>query len=230
MTGNKDAQETVVDWLQNSANYRAQRKRLYETLVSGLRRHFRDPRPDYQFYQDGVFIFFNDGYRQSWDALQDTHLLLQKAGLKGLILLFDEFEDVLTSSSMRIDHQEAAFWNLFRFFSGKKFEGMSFYAVTPDFVQKCKERLIENDRFDFDYSRFDHLPTFAMSPLSERELHELAGRIITAHALAYGYQAGPGTVAAIRRVVERAARSPVQDRARHTIREVVAKLDSLMDL
>ncbi|MCX8156085.1 MAG: ATP-binding protein [Verrucomicrobiae bacterium] len=229
MTGDTEAQETVVDWLQNPANYRTQRRRLYETLVSGLRGHFRDPRPDYQFYQDGVFIFFHDGYRQSWDALQDTHLLLRRAGLKGFILLFDEFEDVLTAPNMRIDHQEAAFWNLFRFFSGKKFEGMSFYAVTPGFVQKCKERLIERHRFDFDYSRFDHLPTFAMSPLSERELQELARRIIAAHALAYGYEAGPDTVAAVRQVVERAAQSPVQNRARHTIREVVAKLDSLMN-
>lgn len=228
MTGEAQAQEMVVDWLLKSENYRAQRKVLYTGLVSDLRPHFRDPRPDYQFYQDDVFLFFRDDYRQSWDTLADINTLLQQAGLSGLIVLFDEFEDVLTNLS-RIDYQEKAFWNLFLFFSGKRFPGMTFYAVTPGFAEKCKGLLLDSGRFDFDYSRFDHLPTFEMSPLEEPELQELAVRIAAAHAIAYSYAPPPALLDKVRRVVTRESRSPVQDRARQTIREVVKTLDDAME-
>jgi hypothetical protein len=51
-------------------------------------------------------------------------------------------------------------------------------AVTPDFVRKCKSQLLERGRVDFDYERFDELPSFEMSPLTKTELTELAGRIL----------------------------------------------------
>ena len=228
MTGNAEAQELVVDWLLKSENYRAQRKLLYTQLVADLRRHFRDPRPDSQFYQDDVFRFYGDDYRQSWEALADINKLLKHGGLSGLIILFDEFEDVLTNLT-RVDWQEKAFWNLFLFFSGKRFPGMTYYAVTPDFAKKCKHRLIQSGRLDFDYSRFDHLPTYAMSPLEVDELQELAGRIAAAHAVAYAYTPDSGLLERVRRVVIREASSPVQDRARHTIREVVKTLDDAIE-
>jgi hypothetical protein len=227
-TGEKPVQDLVIDWLQMPENYRSQRKQLYTNLVEGLRHHFRDPRSERQFYMDGVFSFQNDGYRAVWDGLRDMNNLLKASGLRGLVVLFDEFEDVLTGLN-NVQWQEAAFWNLFLFMAGKRFPGRTFYAVTPDFVQRCKEQLIERGRFDFDYERFDELTTFKMSPLTELELTELAGRITEAHSIAYGYRVKDVDRAPICELVSHLCRYPVQDRARHTIRQVVKLLDTIMD-
>lgn len=228
ITKDSNAQELVVDWLLKSDEYKAQRRLLYTTLVANQRRHFRDPRPEYQFYNEKIFFFRENAYQQSWDALTDVDRLLKSAGMSGLIVLFDEFEDILTNLN-RVNFQEAAFWNLFLFFSGKRFPGMTFYAVTPGFVEKCKSLLLEKGRFDFDYKRFDHLPTFSMSPLAERELQQLASRMIDAHAVAYGYEPTSKLRKQVEKIVTRDAGSPSQDRARNTIKEVVKQLDESLD-
>lgn len=228
MTKDNEAQDLAVDWLLKSENYRAQRTLLYTKLVANQRRHFRDPRQDWQFYKDDVFLFHTNAYRQSWDALADINTLLKSGGLSGLIVLFDEFEDVLTNLT-RVNFQEAAFWNLFLFFSGERFPGMTFYAVTPGFPDKCKSLLLQKGRFDFDYKRFDHLPTYSMSPLGERELQQLASRIIEAHAIAYDYEPTDRLLKQVQRLVVRDAQSPAQDRARFTIKEVVKQLDDALD-
>lgn len=226
--GDQDTKDLVVDWLQKSENYKTQRKLLYEKMVEKLRKKFRDPRPDRQFYIENVFLFSTDGYRAAWNALNDIHLLFENCGLRGLIILFDEFEDVLTNLK-KINFQEAAFWNLFLFFSGKRFPGKSFYAVTPAFTNKCKELLLMKGKWDFDYSRFDLLPTFEMSPLDEPHLFDLAKRILKTHMVAFDYKIPVGQIPAIKKAlqqtVRRSVQSPVQDRARHTIREVVQFLD-----
>jgi len=226
-TGVKPAQDHVIDWLQGPENFRSQRKQLHSKLVEGLRTHFRDPRPDWQFYNDNVFSFHTDAYSAVWDGLRDMNNLLVGAGLRGLIVLFDEFEDVLTGLT-NVQWKEAAFWNLFLFMGGKRFPGRTFYAVTPGFVAKCKEQLLERGRVDFDYNRFDDLPTFEMSPLTKTELSELANRILTAHACAYAYRPEDVSPAQVRDLIAHLSRSPVQDRARHTIREVVKLLDNIL--
>jgi hypothetical protein len=226
--GRNETKELVIDWLQKPELYRTQRGRLYTRLVEELRNKFRDPRPDWEFYKSDFFLFHTDNYRSAWDALKDMHILLENCGLRGLIILFDEFEDVLTNLN-NINWQESAFWNLFLFFSGKRFPGKSFYAVTPAFTEKCKIQLMLKGKWDFDYSRFDKLPTFEMSPLGEDELYELAKRICRTHSLAFNYQIPehklPVTQQALLQTVQRSVQSPVQDRARHTIREVVQYLD-----
>ena len=90
-TGGADAQEMVADWLQQPWNYKSQRKKLYYALVNDLRRSFRDPRAEWQFYADNVFAFDVQGYAQSWAALGDLNRLSQASGLSGVVLLFDEF-------------------------------------------------------------------------------------------------------------------------------------------
>lgn len=226
--GRNETKDLVIDWLQKPESYRTQRARLYGRLVEEMRSKFRDPRPDWEFYKSDFFLFHTDNYRTAWDALKDMHMLLENCGLRGLIILFDEFEDVLTNLN-NISWQESAFWNLFLFFSGKKFPGKSFYAVTPAFSEKCKNLLLSKGKWDFDYSRFDMLPTFEMSPLGENELYELAQRIFSTHSLAFNYQIPehklPVTHQALQHTVKRSVQSPVQDRARHTIREVVQYLD-----
>jgi len=227
-TGNGEAQELVEDWLQQPWNYKGQRKKLYTGLVDGLRKYFRDPRADWQFYADNVFAFDVQGYSQSWAALGDLNRLSQAAGLSGVVLLFDEFEDIITNLT-NIAHQQAAFWNLFQFYSRKHFAGLSFYAVTPEFVDKCKRVLINKGCFDYDYEWFEALSRFQMSPLSTDELSALALRIMDAHGKAYDWE--PDLVmkaSQLRSIVEHAASIQIQDRARHTITTVVRSLDGLL--
>lgn len=214
----------VIDWLSFPENYRGRRKDLYEMLVNALRKHFRDPRSDWQFYQDGALSFHESGYQSCWGALEDIHQMCIASGLPGLVILFDEFEDVLTNLN-RINFKEAAFWNLFRFVSGDRFTGKTFYAVTPSFAEKCKTLLIEKDRWDFDYSQFDELETFEMSPLGKRNLIELADRIAAVHERAYSYEVDPDTREGMYEAVAEAAKSAVQDRARQAIKSAVTALD-----
>jgi len=228
-TGNSSVHDLIEDWLLQSWNYKSQRKRLYIDLVAELRNHFRDPRPDWKFYNDGIFEFHTQGYAQSWALLRDIHNLSIAAGLKGLIILFDEFEDVIHNMN-NIKHQETAFWNLFEFYFAKEYHGMTYFAVTPDFAKKCKRLLIEKRRWDYDFTIFDALPTFEMSPLKESELQELGLKILEVHGIAYDWE--PDTIMKmheLKAIVAKAASVQVQDRARQTIKEIVRHLDMLFE-
>lgn len=227
VTSDSNAQLLVEDWLYNPSQYHAQRKTLYERLVGGLRPYFRDPRSDKRFYADQVFIFNNQAYHQSWAALRDLENLACAVGLKGLIILFDEFEDVITNMR-NVAHQESAFWNLFCFYSGKQFPGMTFYAVTPEFVDKCKRRLIDKCRSDMDLSIFDALPKFEMSPLTKPHLVSLGEKILNVHRLAYGWN-GQFAVSRddLETWIEEATTARLQDRARQAITATVKRLDTV---
>lgn len=159
--------DLVEAWFYDPQVYKNQRKELYKKLILQLRDRFREPRQEWQFYADGVFDFQGQAYAQSWAALRDIHKLAIEAGYRGLIILFDEFEDVI-HNMRNIQHQESAFWNLFQFYGAKKFSGMTYFAVTPDFAKKCKSLLLNKGRWDYDYSLFDNLSTFEMSPSRKR--------------------------------------------------------------
>ena len=225
----QDGRDLVQDWFAHPENYRGQRQRLYCDLVGNLRSAFRDPRREWQFYADEVFAFHTSGHRQAWDALADIQVLAQVAGLRGFVLLFDEFEDVIQNLNRR-NLQEAAFLNLFRFFDGDRFPGMSYFAVTPDFVGKCKIQLIERGVYDFDYGRFDRLPYFEMEPIECSEFADLAARIRTVYGIAYDVDAGrlfPD--GEMNQIVEKlwTVRSP--DRVRRSIQGIVEALDGRLD-
>jgi hypothetical protein len=228
-TGNSAIHDRVEAWFLQPSDYRSLRKVLYSDLVGSLRRYFHDPRPEWQFYKDGVFDFQTQGYAQSWSALRDIQRLLCESGLKGLVLLFDEFEDVITNLR-NVAHQEAAFWNLFQFYAGKRFPGLSFFAVTPEFVEKCEKLLMDKGRWDYDYARFEAIPTFQMTPLDVEELEELAMRILETHGIAYEWE--PDLVmrsTELDKIVRKATSLQIQDRARHTIITVVKALDRLLE-
>ncbi len=229
--GKPEVQDLVADWITQPWVYYARRRFLYQELVEKLRKHFRDPRPEWQFYNTnaGIFNFQMQDYDQSWKALRDLQALSQAAGLRGVVILFDEFEDVLNNLK-RVDYQEAAFWNLFRFYSGKQFPGMTFFAVTPEFAAKCKRLLMDKGRWDFDYSRFQALPTFEMSPLEKRHLEDLAMKIMETHGIAYGWE--PDTVmkaSDLKRIISASMSVRVEDRVRQTIKEIVKALDHLLE-
>lgn len=220
----------VEAWLCEPWNYYSRTKWLYERFVAGLRGHFCDRRVAWQFYRRGcdTFILNAADYRQSWDALSDLDLIAKLSGLRGLVLLVDEFEDVIYNLG-RIDHQFEAFWNLFRLFDGE-YPGMSFYAVTPAFSKKCKKLLMQKGYGDYDYSRFDALPTFEMSPLGTPELTKLAVNIIETHGLAYGWEPDLEIMTGdLRRLVENTLRVAVEDRVRQTIRVMVSLLDQTLE-
>lgn len=224
-----DIPQEVEAWLCEPWNYYVRRKWLYQRFVGGLRRYFRDPRAEWQFYNTdtGMFIFRVADYRQSWDALADLHTLAKLAGLTGLVILVDEFEDVIYGLR-NVGYQQQAFWNLFRL-SGGGLPGPSFYAVTPSFVDKCKNVLLGKGVRDYDFSRFERLPTFEMSPLGTSELESLAMKILETHGIAYGWE--PDAVmraAQLLGIVRKAAALQVQDRARHVIIRVVTALDELL--
>lgn len=220
-------QNLIEDWLYNLRSYYSLRKKLYISLVQELRHYFRDPRPEWQFYGDDIFVFNRFGHFQCWAALRDLDRLAKEVGLKGLVILFDEFEDVLTNLT-NIKHKQDAFWNLFQFFEGKKFTGLSFFAVTPEFAHKCKQLLLEKGIWDYDYSRFDKLAKFEMSPLGVDEMIELTGPILEAHKVAYSWDLVDGMQPAhFRNVIEKSMRSAVQDRTRRTITDIVRVLDYL---
>lgn len=221
--------DLIEDWLYNPSGYSTQRKLLYKKLVAYLRPYFRDDRPEWQFYANDVFNFTNSDYEQSWRAIDDLNTLALAAGLRGLVVLFDEFEDVVTNLG-NIRWQEKAFWNLFGFFSGRRFRGSSYFAVTPQFVEKCKGLLLSKGKWDYDFSAFDHLPTFRMSPLTVAEMDDLAERIMPVHAAAYSWDCcADGTLTAVETAVAAAMAVPVQDRARRAMKAIVQTLDQHMD-
>lgn len=221
----EETSDLVEDWLYQPWEYKSQRKILYLRLVCNLRDRFWDPRSEWKFYADDVFTFDTKRHEQSWAALRDLNRLAQAAGLSGLVILFDEYEDVITNLR-NIAHQEGAFWNLFHFYNGKNYPGKTFYAVTPAFIDRCKMRLMEKGKWDFDFSRLDALPTYAMSPLDTLQLEELSAKIVKIHGLAYGWkprelpQNPPLALA-----VARASGLQIEDRVRHVITALVNALD-----
>lgn len=219
----------IVDWLENPQNYRGQRKLLYQELIEKLRGSFRDPRAEWQYYAEEVFIFHTGGHRQAWDALGDLHQVARLAGCRGLILLFDEFEDVVQNLN-RKDLQQQAFLNLFRFFTGDRYPGMSYFAVTPDFVEKCKIELLTRGVYDFDFGRFDQLPFFELSEISQDDFIDLARRIRTVHGFAYGWDAERMCDdSELRRLSEGLWTVASPDRVRRAIQGVVEALDELLE-
>jgi hypothetical protein len=176
-----------------------------------------------------IFNFKSEAYAQCWSTLRDINTLACASRLKGLIILFDEFEDIL-SNITNIAHQKAAFQNIFHFFAGNQFNGMSFFAVTPEFVDKCKKRLLNKGHWDYDYSQFDQLTTFEMSPLEKSNLQELAKKIQEMHGIAYSWNTKLLSIElGIKSVVDKSASIAVQDRTRQTIKAVVQFLDGQLE-
>ena len=226
--------ELLQDWLFQTGGYKA--TNLYHALVEKINRYYRlelavNCSPHWRAYTTKTltFSFQSQGYVQCWAALRDLYVLACASGLRGLIVLFDEFEDVL-SNIKNITHQETAFQNLFDFFAGQQVRGMSFFAVTPEFVDKCKERILSRGRWNYSYSQFDRLSTFEMSPLEKVHLQDLVKKIREMHGIAYSWDTNsPIIESGLHGVVTKAASIAVQDRTRQTIRETVKFLDRWLE-
>lgn len=231
LCGTDNTKDLIEGLLTEPWNYRTQRKLLYFSLVENLRSHFRDLRPEWKFYADEVFMFHTQGYAQSWAMLRDINSLVRAAGTRGLIILFDEFEDVLTNMR-NSQHQDQAFWNLFHFFEGKRFTSRTFFAVTPEFASKAEAVL--HRRASWTQGAFAgstslaDLPSVEMSPLTENNLHELARRIMSIHSVAYSWNAASVADGMLSATVEKTSRFQLQDRTRFTITSVLKTLDEML--
>jgi len=216
----------IIDWLTQPWQYKTQGRVLYQELIERQRDLFREQRSFDQLKQGGVFDFKALGYRHSWDALKDLQRIAVESGFRGMVLLFDEFESTVTDLRTRKPRQDA-FQNLFDFFGGQKFDGMSFFAVTPDFVETCKGLLDERRIVDYDYGAFGRLPMFEMSPLEEEDLLGLAERVVDTHALAYEWK--PDGILKSRDFTQQltdVARSSSPARTRSFIQRVVELCDN----
>lgn len=216
----------IIDWLTQPWQYRTQGRVLYQELVERQRDLFREQKSFDQLKQGGVFDFKALGYRHSWEALKDLQRIAVESGFRGMVLLFDEFESTVTDLRTR-KPQLDAFQNLFDFFGGQRFDGMSFFAVTPDFVEKCNGLLRERRIVDYDHGAFGRLPMFEMSPLDEDDLLGLAQRVVDTHALAYEWKPnGILKSPAFAQQLTDVARSSSPARTRSFIQRVVELCDN----
>lgn len=182
-TDDEGVRKLIDEWFENPVRDNFARKHLWLKLVDDEQFAFNDPRPELQFYSDGVFAFNADGHRQAWAALGDLSMIARIGGYRGVVVLFDEFEDVINLD--RRDYQQQAFQNLFRFFDGDSFSGMSCFAVTPDFVAKCRNELINRKVYGFNYARFDQLPSLEIESVQRCHFRQLAMYIQAVYAVAY---------------------------------------------
>lgn len=228
-SSNQEVRSLIEDWLSNPANYRGQRKLLYEQLVWNLRDRFRDPRAEWQFYADEVFAFHTGGHRQAWDGLASLDMISRASGLRGLVLLFDEFEDVIQNLP-RVDYKQQAFFNLFRFFSGEKFPGMAYFAVTPDFAAKCKKELLRKGVYEFPNHLFDQLTYFEMEEITKEQFRDLATRIRVTHGAAYGWDPQSSlTDSGLRRLTDSLWAVSTPERVRRGVQRLIEVLDARLN-
>ena len=226
----KSAYITLRCWERENTKFKAQLEdwlcQPWSHNISWLVDYVRLCTP-FTFYKKDLNFILQD-YEESWSVLYSIHVLARAAGLKGLVILFDEFEDVFNLRNGV--HEQIAFWNLFEFFKGVEFQGMAFFAVTPGFVQKCKRLLLRKGYDDYDATRFDSLPTFEMTPLEADNLKRLALRIAEVHGEAYPECPDRAiNQAELDSVVHAAASVAVQDRARHIVKAVVRVLDDTLE-
>lgn len=221
----QETRDVVEGWLSSPSDFKNVRAGLYAALVAMPRRPFVDVRAERDFYRDGVFVFDAQDHAQAWGGLVDLDTIARAAGLRGLVLIFDEFEDVISNLGNKA-YQQKAFHNLFRFFSGDRFPGMAYFAVTPDFSDKCKSELHSRGVYAFPFKKFDELRHFELSRINKSDFVGLASRIRAMHGIAYDWNPREALDdPALERLVDALYRTSSQDQTRQAIKGTVDALD-----
>jgi hypothetical protein len=184
----KDAKEVVKSWLSSTWDFNDRRQYLYWHLVGQLPASTNSLISEAEFYRSGAFRFDVGGHENAWLALQDLQTLATLSGLRGLVLLFDEFEDVIQNLK-NIAYQRNAFANLIDLMSHDRFTGWKYFAVTPEFEARCRSRLLEKEQYDFPVSMFDVLERIKMTPVREQEFLEMGRKVRELHGIAYDWDA-----------------------------------------
>ena len=222
-----EVRDTVVGWLNSPDEAQVEQRRLASQLIDRALPIGMEHRGTRDVLRDGTFKFRNQAYQQSWDAIADIDRLVFMCGKDGLVIVFDEVEDFVQNTKNR-GHEGAALDNLFLFFGGRA-RTRGFFAVTPEFSFKCRERLA-GPYCVYSDDDFDLLPRFQPAALSSEDFRELAVRIRTIHARAYSWDA---EVAFdnddIERCVTAFERDGAGERNRSFIKMVVDELNRLAD-
>lgn len=179
------ARQAIVEWLNHPHHFttRPQQEELYKQLVGKQYLNSGDRDALAQVRRDGTFKWSDSSdYTRTWNALAELYKLTQIANTNGLILLIDEFEDVVTN--LTGPQQRIAFSHLFSFYSGA-FPGLAVFAVTPDFVEKCKDVLRRKEIRDYSVLDFERLPSLVFSSLGDLELYEFSCRVLELYEFAY---------------------------------------------
>lgn len=172
-------------------------------------------------FQRGAFFKYKSNrpfyYQRCWEALTDLDGLAKHSGFQGLVLLVDEFEDVVTNLD-RSDYRRKALENLVAFIDGENFSGLSYFAVTPEFTQRW--------RWLPAGAALVGKPSFALTPPDRADIKRLAHTIRAVHAIAYDLDPDEMLCDAdLEREVERLLGISSQDRIRQTIEGIVEVLD-----
>ena len=226
----EDGKELIEDWFANPSDYRGQRKLIYKTLVEPFLDTFQEPRTEMEFYSNDVFTFHTDGFQQSWDAISDLDSISRAVGLGGLVLLFDEFEDIVQNLNRR-ELQKQAYSNLFRFFTGESFPGTAVFAVTPDFLERCTSELQSVDVYDMEVKGFAQLPTLSIDQISEEQFLSLAKRIRDVHGLAYGWDSNEAIGdRELEVMLSEFLKVSEPNRIRSAVQDLVSELDDRLEM
>jgi hypothetical protein len=154
--------------------------------------------------------------------LQSLPQLLCRMGYKGWVLLFDEAEAMvqvrtpLRAHSYRVLHRllyppvpQPRYYPVF--------------ACTPDFFQQLNAEDYGLVYFDRDYAAaWKELSVYQLHGLSLAAWHEICARLITLHALAYGWSADHALL--LPQLTARFPTLPLQD-TRATLKALVDELD-----
>lgn len=229
LSRSKDAREIVKSWLSTTWDFNGQRKYLYTHLVDRLPPSINNFYSEAELYRSGAFRFDVAGHENAWLALQDLQTLSVLSGLRGLVLLFDEFEDVIQNLG-RIDYQRNAFANLIDLMSHERFNGWKYFAVTPEFATRCRTRLLERGQYDFPVSMFDDLERIKMTPVGEPEFLELGKKVRELHGIAYEWDAvGEFTDRKLTSLVTKLYSKSSADQVRQAMVGLVKALDSALE-
>jgi hypothetical protein len=181
-----EVQDAIVNFLENSRSYNGETTYLRNILAYNLRFGFHERRYGIPYGEYLSFARYN--YFHSWNAFNDLDALAVASGYKGFVLLVDEVEDILTNLN-NIGWQKICFENLFKFFDDQVFKGRAYFAVTPDFVKKCRARLLDRGEYYFPIDKFERLSNIKMSPVTEKEFFQVAVKICELHKIAYSWPA-----------------------------------------
>jgi P-loop Domain of unknown function (DUF2791) len=136
-----------------------------------------------------------DNYIMTKRVINALEKLARELGYKGVVLLFDEFEDVI-QNLIRRDYIEKAYENFFHFLTPYLSSSKSFFAVTPEFVQKSIREfkrggtyLKEVGEYTLNEATFGEIPTISIAPINLDDLLILSRKITSAHAIAYEWDA-----------------------------------------
>ena len=221
----------VEDWLGHPWRYDKDRKGLVRNLIEDLRSHFIDPRPPSALFsnKDRIFHFKEPEYIQSWAVLRDINKLAKAVGYKGLVLLFDDMDDISRNLG-NLKFLKLALANLFRFLEPEFFGGKSFFAVDIDFEKKCRHEFIKKRQSDYDLHQFNEISRFRMNALPEEDLMILADKIVEAHCEAHGWGDDADNVQQeVKSIAQAAAKSMNEHRPREVVRSVLEHLDMKLE-